>query len=163
MTVKQGQAWELSPSHEEYYWECKHHVFQVLCEWNAGGYNDWPTDCRFVSLGEPHMTTAWFNQIVELGKRSIKHSVQGFKLQDAMPERTWDEYTHDVYFMEPLHGNVRFGHAKELYAYIVGGGYVRVAHLGCDHPYPQVFQRGNCYREYRCEACGFKWGEDSSG
>lgn len=156
-------AWELSTSFETWCSEARHHVQHVLDSWNAGRYNDWPTKARFISITQPEMTAAWFNQIVALGQRGITHSVPAFKLIEAFPQFTWEPYTHDVYFIEVTHGNVRMSRAPELHAYIVCGPYVRVAHLGCDHPHAQLTKKGNCYREYTCESCGFSWGEDSSG
>lgn len=162
-TTLNRHVWECSPAFEQHYAEMRHHVAAVLDKWEAGGYNDWPTRARFVSIGQPKMTPAWFNQIVEIGRRGITHSVPAFKLSDAFPNLTWHPYTHDVHFIEPSHGNVRLGHADELLAYIVCATYVRVVHLGCDHPAPTITKTANCYREYRCDACGFTWGEDSSG
>lgn len=162
-TTTTNPPWECSASYEHHYNEMRHHVADVLDKWDAGRYNDWPTKARFISISEPAMTPAWFNQIVEIGRRGITHSVPAFKLRDAFPQRTWEPYTHDVYFIEPSRGNVRFGHAEELYAYIVCGNYVRVVHLGCDHPHAELIKTSNCYREYRCPSCGFGWGEDSSG
>ena len=163
MPTTTSPPWELSVSHETHYHEAKQHVFEVLDQWDAGRYNDWPTNARFVSISEPRMTPAWFNQIVEIGKRGIKHSVPAWKLREALPQRTWEDWTHDVYFIEPSHGNVIYGHAAELYAYIVGVEYVRCVHLGCDHRTASVTQTGRSFRKFRCDACGFTWGVDSSG
>ena len=156
-------TWELSTSFEQWCAEARHHVQTVLDSWDAGRYNDWPTDARFISIGQPKLEAAWFNQIVAIGQRGITHSVPAFKLEMAFPQMTWLPYTHDVYFIEVTHGNVRMSRASELYAYIVCGDYVRVAHLGCDHTNATCTKQANCYREYSCEACGFTWGEDSSG
>lgn len=162
-TTTTRTPWECTSSFEQHYAEARSHVADLLAEWGSHRNGQWPDDARFVSIGQPKMTTAWFNQIVHLGRAGVTLSIPGWKLTELFPSLSWEQHTHDVYAVEPSHGNVRKMRAPELMMYVVGIDYVRVIHLGCDHPNPTTTKAGNCYREYNCTACGFSWGEDSSG
>jgi hypothetical protein len=163
VTTTINRPWETSPSHDEYYHERRCHVADLLAEWGSTTNIRWPEGGRFVSIAEVAMTPAWFGQIVHVGKAGILRSIPGWKLTELFPAHRWTAFTHDVYFIEQLHGNVSKNvRPRTLYGYIVGTDYVRVVTLGCNHPNAAVSKSGRAYREFSCPDCGYAWGVDSS-
>lgn len=163
MTNTYNPPWEVSPAHEEHYHEAKHYVADLLFSWGSTTNSKWPENARFVSMSEPQMEPSWFYQIVHLGRAGIMKQIPGWRLTELFPSRTWEQWTHDVYFVEQVIGNVRkHAHAPTLLAYIVGVNYVRVVTLGCDHPNAGVTRSSGNYREFACPSCGYTWGVDTS-
>ena len=157
--------WETTLAYETHYAQTRERVAKLLEEWGSHNSNVWPEFARFVRIGEPHLTHAWFNQIVHIGRCSINKSIAGWRLQELFPQWKWDESTHDVWFIEVVDGNVHVAgkEPRRLAGYILGPTYVRVVELGCDHPNKTQRVAGNLYTRYQCPDCGHEWGVDTSG
>lgn len=157
--------WETSSAYAQHYAEVRSRVADLLHEWGSHRNSEWPDAARFIRMSQPHMSPAWFTQIVHLGRAGIGKSIPGWKLSELFPRYTWDQYTHDVYFVEVSQGNVRYEdrHPRQLSGYIQGSDYIRVVELGCDHPNQQQVADGAQFRKYHCPDCDYTWGVDTSG
>ena len=165
MTKTYNPPWETSSAYIQHYAEVRERVADILHAWGSDRNSQWPEDARFIRIGQPQMTPAWFTQIVHLGRAGIGRSIPGWKLQELFPQLSWDQYTHDVYFTEMTQGNVQYtdSNPRQLSAYIQGPDYIRVVELGCDHPNAEQVANGASFRKYHCGDCGYTWGVDSSG
>lgn len=160
------RVWEQSQPYYEWVSECKDNAIAMLYEWGSKTNTQWPDDARFISITEWTDPVTIASQMGDRAGRSIVKRIPGWKLAELFPARQWNGQTHDVYFFELTRGNVhRKGDAPsmELGGIIIGSDAVRFVRLGCNHPNAKITKTANCYREYVCPTCDYKWGEDSSG